>query len=157
MSAMKAPVLAALAPGVFVAGRIVSAISSRNAMSLAVNSPSVASSRGKLARSLAASKPLPPTNETAPNKALTRRINSRRLTSRSDSVSDDVFIFGSQVAAIELVHGEVRRAGGDRHVGERRVLAGSGGHACAVGYENVPRIPHLIVRVEHRRFWIVPH
>src|ERR1700675_3695184 len=118
MSAIKAPVFAAFAPGVFVAGRIVSAISSRNAISAAVNAPHVPS-KGRLAFSQAASTPFPPTNATPPKRALKRRMASRRLTRAAGSGSDDMFIEFSEVAAIQLVHGEVRRAGGDRHVGER--------------------------------------
>src|SRR3984957_21021818 len=125
MSALNALVFAAFAPGVFVSGRIVSAISSRSAISSAVNSPG-APPTGRLAASQLASKPLPPTNAAPPSKALTRRIASRRLISAADSGSDDVFMFGSKVAAIEFVHGKIRRAGGDRHVCERRVLARGG-------------------------------
>src|SRR5580704_3903718 len=148
---MNAPVFAALAPGVFVSGRIVSAISSKNATSCALNFPG-ARAAAVPAFSTAANRSLPPTNATPPNSALTRRMASRRLIrcSCSVSVSDDSFIFGSQVAAIELAHREVHCAGSERHVRERGILTGAGDHAGAVGDENVRCIPHLIVRVEHR-------
>src|SRR5450432_2190367 len=128
MSAMKAPVFAAFAPGVFVSGRIVSAISSRKAISSAVTS-SVAPATGRLAASQVASKPLPPTNAAPPSNALTRRIASPRLMGAADSGSKDVFMNDSKIAAIEFVHGKIRRARGDRHVGEGRVLTRRGGHA----------------------------
>src|SRR3712207_616763 len=137
MRAMKAPVFAAFAPGVLVVGRMVSAISSRYATSCGVKSwnavfaPVFAVSDAERApRSQAVSSPVPPTNATPPSSALTRRIASRRVSSPSSAVSSGVIpsvlirfdmVAGSEVLALELVHGEVGRAGGERHVGERRV------------------------------------
>src|SRR5450631_1321709 len=155
---MNAPVFAAFAPGVLVSGRIVSAISSRNATSCALNLPGGCSAR-ELVFSTAANNSLPPTNASPPSNALTRRMASRRLInccSVSDD-SDDSFIVSSQVAAIKLVHREVRGAGGKRHVGEGGILTGAGDHARAVGDENIRRVPDLIVRIEHRGFRISSH
>ena len=68
---------------------------------------------------------------------------------RSDRRADPQVIgrrSGSEVAAIELVHREVRGARRERHVRERRILARRRRHARAVGDEHVRRVPDLVVR-----------
>src|ERR1700730_8923188 len=133
MSAMNAPVLAAFAPGVLVAGRMVSAISSNRAICSMVNSPGVP--LAALAFSAAANRPLPPVKAVAPNQALTHRMASRRLSSGTGSSSTDMLMEASKVAAIEFIDGEVRRPRGERHVGQRGILACGRGHARPVGHE----------------------
>src|SRR5690606_14830330 len=44
-----------------------------------------------------------------------------------------------------------------RHVCERRILAGRGRHARAVGNEHVRRVPHLVPFVQHRRTRVATH
>src|ERR1051326_874667 len=151
INAMNAPTWAAFAPGVLVSGRIVSATSSSKATSCAlkVPAPAPAAATPRWARSHAATSELPPTNATPPSSAVTRRIASRR------SIMD--LSPRLQVVALQLTHGEVRRARRERHVRERRVLTRRRYHTGAVRDEDVRRVPHLVVRVEHRRLGIATH
>src|ERR1043166_3950141 len=148
---MNAPTWAAFAPGVLVSGRIVSATSSSKATSCAlkVPAPAPAAATPRWARSHAATSELPPTNATPPSSAVTRRIASRR------SIMD--LSPRLQVVALQLTHGEVRRARRERHVRERRVLTRRRYHTGAIRDEDVRRVPHLVVRVEHRRLGIATH
>src|SRR5512143_1966341 len=133
---MNAPTLAALAPGVFVSGRIVSATSSRNATSSAENCQAAFGRAGRVPARRWGS----PTKAMPPSRALTRRIASRRSISRSGFISDgmvDSVEIGLEVALFHRVHGKIRGSCRDRHVGERRILAGGGRHARAVGDEYV--------------------
>src|ERR1043166_6291068 len=150
---MKAPTWAAFAPGVLVSGRIVSATSSSKATSCALTAPAPApapaAATPRWARSHASTSELPPTNATPPSSAVTRRIASRR------SIMD--LSPRLQVVALQLTHGEVRRARRERHVRERRVLTRRRYHTGAIRDEDVRRVPHLVVRVEHRRLGIATH
>src|SRR5512144_545110 len=152
---MNAPTLAALAPGVFVSGRIVSATSSRNATSSAEKCQAFARAGRGPARRWGS-----PTRAMPPSRLLTRRIASRRSISRSCFISDgmdDSVELGLEAMALHLVHGKIRGPCRDRRVGERRILAGGGRHARAVGDEYVERVPHLVVRVEDRGLRIPAH
>src|ERR1051325_6874348 len=147
INAMKAPTWAAFAPGVLVSGRIVSATSSSKATSCALKVPAPAP---------AAATPRPPASATPPSSAVTRRIASRRSIMASLAPVIDLSL-RLQVVALELTHGKVRRARRERHVRERRVLARRRYHTGAVRDEDVGRVPHLVVRVEHRRLGIATH
>src|SRR5438067_498343 len=161
---MTAPTWAAFAPAVLVSGRIVSATSSSTATSCALKvpapaPPAPAAPTPRCARSHAATSELPPTSATPPSSAVTRRIASRRSIEESWSVSDIAPSppLESEVVALELTHGEVRRARRERHVCERRVLTRRRCHTGAVRDEDVRCVPHLVVRVEHRRLRIPSH
>src|SRR3954469_15880984 len=129
---MNAPMPVAFAPGIAVAGMIVSPISSRSAISASEKS------RGVCRPKLPASNRGPTTE--APIRIAMRLIASRRVRFMGA---------GSEVAALQLVDGEGRGARGERHVGEGGIHAGGGGHAGAVGHEDVLGIPHLVVAIEH--------
>ena len=51
----------------------------------------------------------------------------------------------------------IRRARGQRHVRDTGILIRARRHARAIGDEDVPDVPHLVVRIEHRRLRIAPH
>src|SRR5579863_1861353 len=55
------------------------------------------------------------------------------------------------------VYGEVAGAGGERHVGERRIDASGGDHAAAVGDEKILHVMRLIVFVQDAGFGIAAH
>src|SRR5262245_44854930 len=143
---MNAPVRAALAPGVLVAGRMVSAISSRNATSAALNEPApwAVTVSWTAASGIAARIRSPSTSAALPRRTATRWTASRRET-------------GSEIPTFELLDGKRHRSSRERHVGERRVLARRRGHAGAVGDEDVRTVPHLIAGVEHRRLRVTTH
>src|SRR4051812_416 len=102
--AMNAPMFVALAPGMFVAGMMVSPISSSRAMS-----PSE--------KSMGVCRPNLPASSRGPTTLAPIRIAMLLIASRRVMFMGD----GSEVAALEFVDGEVRRAGRERHVGQRRV------------------------------------
>src|SRR6185503_352724 len=151
---MNAPTPAAFAPGVFVAGSIVSAISSSSATSPSANR--FADERCGTAHP--ASQALWPISLAPPSNALTRRIASRRV-SRSclKAVFVTCFSVRSKVAPRQLADGIVDRARRQRHVRQRRVHARRRHHARAVGHEHVRRVPALVPAIEHRRARIVAH
>src|SRR3954463_4837974 len=122
MRAISSPVLAALAPGVLVVGRIVSAISSRYATSSGVNGVNgtlVFSVRHPVMRAL------PPISATPPRSAATRATASRRVII-SGEYSIRVSLLSiidwlplrSEILALELLHRVISSAGSERHVGE---------------------------------------
>src|SRR6185437_4063061 len=154
ISAMNGPTWAAFAPGVLVSGRIVSATSSRKAMSRAVKGPAPprATAAPRWAFSHALTSELPPTSAMPPSRAVTRRMASRR--SIMDSMEPPCEL---EVVPRELAHGKVRRARRQRHIRERRVRARRRRHAGAVRDEDVRGVPHLVVRVQHRRLRISTH
>ena len=140
ISAMNAPVFAALAPGVDVSGRIVSAISSSSATSAAVNVPTpcaIACAQRRVVEREREQRVAADQRDAAEQR-VTRCIASRRVIRRGRA---SMVVPPSQVAALQLVDRERRRARGERHVGERRVLARRRGHARAVGDEHVRRSP----------------
>src|SRR6266516_545857 len=142
MRAMNSPVFAAFAPGVLVVGKIVSAISSRYAISSGVKG-------AKGAPALSVRQPvisaLPPIRATPPSSAATRATASRRVIISgvySFRISLSVIGGSSDILALEFIHRVVSRAGSERHVGERGILAPGRHHARSVCHENVGRIPH---------------
>src|SRR6267378_1899004 len=117
---MNSPVFAALAPGVLVVGRMVSAISSRYAISSGVKAALVLLAVFSVRHPVISA--LPPIRATPPNRKLTRRTASRRLiisglysVKLSLSVIDGL---RSDILALELLHREISRACSKRHVGE---------------------------------------
>src|SRR5437762_4392736 len=106
---------------------------------------------------------LPPISATPPSSAVTRNTASRRVISSGVSrriplsLSVILTIPRSEIATIELLHREVSSTGGERHVSKRRILTRGRRHARAIGDEHVGRVPHLVVRVEHRRLGVASH
>src|SRR3954466_15288409 len=157
---MNGPTPAALAPGVFVGGRIVSATSARKSMSDLLNWPTWSPAcTTRCSFSHAVNSEVPPTNVTPPRRNPTRRIISRRSIVATSFISSPLGIRLSllEVALIELADGKIGRAGGERHVGQRGILTGRRGHARAIGHEHIRSVPHLIVLVEHGVLCGRPH
>src|SRR5438093_958070 len=62
-----------------------------------------------------------------------------------------------EVPLLDLVRDVVRRAPGDGHDAERRVLVGVGGEAAAVGHEQVLHVPRLAELVQDGSLRVVAH
>src|SRR6266550_9089486 len=157
---MKAPVFAAFAPGVLVVGRMVSATSSRNAISSGVNVPaSVAPGFFSSFSRHPVISALPPTSATPPSITVTRRTASRRVIISRSVISsfEDIDDSPLEVAAVELTNRIVSSSRCERHVCKRRIHARGRRHPRAVSDKHIRRVPHLIVRVEHGSFWIASH
>src|SRR6185312_559010 len=159
MRAMNSPTLASLAPGVSVAGRMVSATSSRKAMSSLeklVPAPPMFLS-GELVQ--------PDKNISAP----TIVPPSNKPTRVSASLLFIVVIFwvmipgaGARVLKLDIsffqfFYCEICRPRRQRHIGQRRVLTGGGCHTGAVGHENVLRIPNLVMSIQDRGLRVPSH
>src|SRR5688572_25932376 len=63
----------------------------------------------------------------------------------------------SEISALELTHGVIGRARGERHVRDRWILAGRARHAGAIGYVDVRRVVQLVVGVERGGLRIASH
>src|SRR5690606_4992607 len=62
-----------------------------------------------------------------------------------------------QVLSFELTYGKIHGTRGEGHVSKGWIHARAGGHACAIGYKHIQRIPNLVVTIEYRRLGIASH
>src|ERR1017187_8842857 len=138
---MNAPMLTAFAPGMSVAGMIVSPISSSSARSSSVNPADFLSGIACPRRKTSEPTIAPPMRS-----AIRQTASLLFMPGRAWGVL--FFIAGSDLAPLHGVHGVVRGARRQRHVGERWIHAGGRGHAGAVRHEHVLRVPDLVLLVE---------
>src|SRR5688572_33365529 len=66
-------------------------------------------------------------------------------------------VMRSQLATPHRAHRVVGGTSGERHVGERWILAGRARHAGTVGNEKVGDVVRLVVRVQYRGPWVAAH
>src|SRR6185503_273402 len=135
------PTAAAFAPGEEgVVGRMVSAISSirRSSSALKTREGRVSPDRAQ-----AASTPLDATRA-PPNSSPALLMASRRL-------------IMSDVLPLELIDGMIHCPRRERHVQDGRALIPRGGHAGAVGDEDIGTRVYGVPLVEHRGLRIRPH